>query len=67
MPKKKSKAIEESTHRALKKEDRGRQPVVAVYPRAASSVEAAAIERAIDGLLTELVRQVRDPGRKQSK
>ena len=66
MPKRNSKPLNDSAPLALKKNDRGRQPVVAVCPRAVSLEEAAAIKRAIDGLLTELVRQARDPQEKES-
>ena len=52
----------ESTVIPLKKNSKGRLPIVAVHRRAASPEESAAVDRAIDRLLTELVRQARAPG-----
>ena len=60
--KKDPKQIEDSASASLKKNSKGRLPVVAVHRRAASSEESAAADRAIDRLLTELVRQARAPG-----
>ena len=67
MRNKKSKPTKESTPASRKKEDKGRPPAVAVQRRVASPDEAAAIDQALDRLLTELIRQARAPapGRKK--
>lgn len=60
-PKNSSKQKKESPPLSQKKEGTGRPTVTAVRARAASSDEAAAVERAVDGLLVAIVRQVRGP------
>lgn len=49
-----------------KKHSRGTQPLVTVRSRAASREEAQRADKAIDGLLAELVRQELALGRKQN-
>ncbi len=55
----------ESSRVLLNRSVGGRQPVVSVRRRPASSSDAASIERAIDELLAELVRQARAHRRKR--
>lgn len=51
---------------ALKKDKERRQPVARVHRRAASSEEAATIDRALDGLLADFILQVRAAGETDS-
>jgi hypothetical protein len=63
---KKPSQKKELPHPRLKREGERRRSVRAVHRRAASTEEAAAVERALDGLLVELVRQELAARRKTS-
>ena len=63
---KSEKEKKESARPSLKKEGRGHQQVHAVRIQPASAVEARKIERAVDRLLTEMVRRVRARERNSS-